>query len=272
MSDNKQELKDNFVSKGLAAWHKVVPNPLLRSLIYGGVAFGTARVLWDPLVETIKTLGRPFRRFSDMSEEEWEQSLEDAKQDSDLKFKLPLLIGGLTAATPLIMNYRPTYGIDQFWSDTPTPTHYNGNKYSPAENAPMPKAGSLYEYDGYVSNIDFSQSINTPSALSMFSNDPFLAKQDYTRNLGTSILVDANNKTPGNYTTLGNVFDSAADKIDAKLSLEGVVNTGVKAVVSNGIAKLFTTAIGTVVNLDDNTKRNLMDAGTWAGTISAILE
>lgn len=272
--ENGKKLQDNFISQGLAAWHKALPSPLLRALVYGGAAYGASHLLWGPIVDTIKTLGRPFRRFADMSEAEWEQALENAKQDSSLQYKIPLIIGGLTAATPLAMNYRPTYELDQLWSDNPTPRLHNGNRYSFAQSysAPMDKKESLYEYDGYVSNIDFSQSINTPSALSLFSNDPFLAKQDYTRNLGTSILVDANNKTPGNYTTLGNIFDSAADKIDTKLSLQGVVNTGVKAVVSNGIAKLFTTAVDAVVGLDDKTKQNLIDAGTWAGTISAILE
>lgn len=272
--ENGKKLQDNFISQGLAAWHKALPSPLLRALVYGGAAYGASHLLWGPIVDTIKTLGRPLRRFADMSETEWEQALENAKQDSSLQYKIPLIIGGLTAAAPLAINYRPTYAIDQLWADNPTPTLYNGNRYSFAsgDTAPLTKKESLYEYDGYVSNIDFSQSINTPSALSLFSNDPFLAKQNYTRNLGTSILVDANNKTPGNYTTLGNIFDSAADKIDTKLSLQGVVNTGVKAVVSNGIAKLFTTAVDAVVGLDDKTKQNLIDAGTWAGTISAILE
>jgi hypothetical protein len=272
--DKNDVPQDNFISQGLAAWHKAVPSPLLRALIYGGAAYGASNMLWGPIVDTIKTLGRPLRSFAGMSAAEWEQALEETRNDSDLRYKIPLVIGGITAVAPLLMNYRPTYEMDQLWSDHPTPKVYNGNNYGFArsEDRTQTKNGSLYEYDGYVSNIDFSQSINTPSALSLFSNDPFLAKQDYTRNLGTSILVDANNKTPGNYSTLGNIFDSAADKIDTKLSLGGIASTGVKAVVSNGIAKLFTTAVGTMVNLDDSTKRNLIDAGTWAGTISAILE
>jgi len=273
--DNKNKgPQDNFISQGLAAWHKAVPIPFLRALIYGGAAYGASHMLWGPIVDTIRSLGRPLRRFTGMSEAEWERSLEETKNDSSLQYKVPLIIGSLTAATPLFLNYRPAYELDQLWTDKPTPKLYNGNGYSFAQSdeAPLTKKESLYEYDGYVSNIDFSQSINTPSAISLFSNDPYLAKQDYTRNLGTSILVDANNKTPGNYSTLGNIFDSAADKIDTKLSLGGIASTGVKAVVSNGIAKLFTTAVGTMVDLDSNTRQNLIDAGTWAGTISAILE
>lgn len=280
MADNNKRPSDNFISKINEKWHDLVPSPALRSLLYGTAAYAASRKLWNPLIDTIKVIGKPLRLFTGLSSADWDRAMEAARHNSDVKRKLPWIIGGLTFATPLALNYRTTYELDQLWSDNPTTRVYSPNKYVPSveglkeeeEESGIEKQSGLFDIDGYESNIDFSKHINTPSALSMFTNDPYLAKQDYTRNLGVSIIADANNKSPGRLTTLGDIFDSAASKIDTKLSMNGLISTGVKAVVSNGLSKLFTTAIGTVVDLDDSTKQTLINTGTWAGTISAILE
>jgi len=42
--------------------------------------------------------------------------------------------------------------------------------------------------------------------------------------------------------------------------------------IANATAHLFTSAIGAVVPLPKEMKRNLIDAGTWAGAIHSILK
>ena len=71
---------------------------------------------------------------------------------------------------------------------------------------------------------------------------------------------------------MGGIFDSAMDKLDKKLSFQGLAKAGVRTVVANSVANLFTSALDTMVGLSPEAQRTIIDTGTWAGAISAILE
>ena len=61
-------------------------------------------------------------------------------------------------------------------------------------------------------------------------------------------------------------------KIENKLSWGGAMDVALKSAVSNVTARLFTGALGAVCDMNDKTRQALVDAGTWAGAISAILD
>lgn len=130
----------------------------------------------------------------------------------------------------------------------------------------------MFEYGGYVPEMDFSSVINARDAKSLFTNDPYLQNNDYARNMGTAIVSNAALNAGSNNVTLGGVFDSAVNKISNKLSFEGVTSVAVKTLVSNGIARLLTGAIGTMTNLSPDVRNTIVEAGTWAGAVSSILK
>ena len=81
----------------------------------------------------------------------------------------------------------------------------------------LSKTASLWEATNYQPLTDFGHLINVRDVSQLFQNDPYLkANSDYAAHLGTAIV----NAAPayGNQTTLGNVFDSAVDKIKKKLT------------------------------------------------------
>ena len=84
MADN-DKLTDNPISRGVELWHRILPSPMLRAVVYGAGAYGATRALWDPLMDTTKSLGRPLRQFAGMSSAEWDAAIEEARQNSDVR-------------------------------------------------------------------------------------------------------------------------------------------------------------------------------------------
>lgn len=116
-----------------------------------------------------------------------------------------------------------------------------------------------------------TQLLNTQATMDLFRSDPVLSTYDpYAKNFGTSIIASASNGARN--TSLGSIFDSAVDKLQGRMTLSGMSNTALNAATSYATASLFTNAVGTMMGLPKGTRDNIISAGTWAGTISSILE
>ena len=276
--------QDSFISRGVQRYRSLVPSPAVQAFLLGGAAMGLSSLAWKPVVETARSLGRvPGRAISRMSNAEWDEALDEIRDDPKYRRWLPVALGGAAGLAALGLSYAPNreYGGLLNW-EAPVKTNPKqalGSRLSYLQHTPAftkgaglkKRANDLFEYTGYVPTLDLSDTINARSATSLFTNDPFLQNDDYVRNLGTSIVTNAAIQQHSNTPTLGSVFDSAVDKIDKKLSFSGLADVGVKSVISNATARLFTDVVGTMTNLTPDTRRNLVDAGTWAGTITSIL-
>jgi hypothetical protein len=271
---------DNFISRGIQAYQSVVPNPAAQALLAGGALYGLSRLAWNPIVNTIRSLARvPGKAMSGLSDEEWDEAMDELESNSKYKKWVPVAIGGLAAAGSFLPSFKANkqyWGLGQ-WN--PRTSYYHRDKNQLGFNSGLPKAGSvqkcaedLFSFDGYVPAVDFSQTVNTRNAVDLFTNDPFLKNHQYAKNMATAIVADAANRTGTNNTTLGTVFDSAVNKIENKLSFSGLAEVGVKTVLANAGARLFTGALGAMTGLSPESQRTLIDAGTWAGAITAILE
>lgn len=288
---------DNPISRALQAYQKAVPSPLLHAALLGAGAYGLTRLGWRPIVETTRSLARiPGRSLGGMSDREWDEAMDELGADPSLSRWIPVAIGALAAGGTLAAHYRPNkqYGGLLSWNAN---TKYYKN---PADRFLAPdtsnqftqpmkmenvwldslrktsslskEADSPYLYGNYVPTTDFAKALNASSAVDLFVNDPYLQNQDYVRNLGTSIVTNAAMREGTSRPTLGSVFDSAVDKIDKKLSFEGLASVGVKSLIANSAARLFTSALGAMTDLDPDARQNIIDTGTWAGAITAILE
>ena len=250
------------ISKGLDnTVRKVIPNPLVAGLGLGAVGAGVGYGLWRNIVNTGGSLGRwPIKKMTGMTDEEYDEAMEELKQDKRYRWILPTALGGLLGGSYLYWRYNPKQegkGLLS-WSSKTASLHK--------------EADELFSYGGYVPQIDFSQVVNARQAKSLFTNDPNLQNDPYVKNTGLAIINDATNRAGYMNPTLGNIYDSAADKMRKKLTWQGVAGVAANTMIANATAHLFTSALGAVVPLSDNMKRNLIDAGTWAGAIHSILK
>lgn len=285
---------DNIISRAFEGYKSIVPNPLTSAIIAGAGAYGISRLAWKPIVNTIKSVARvPGKALGGMTDEEWDDAMEELKNNSSYRRWIPAAIGALAFGGHTFASYTPTerYGGLLHWNGTPSGYSNPKQKYvhpnttrqftnsaqqvfnpNAKRIASLQKQADLYSYDGYVPEFDFSKPVNFRHAQALFTNDPFLQNEQYVKNMGTAIVANAAQRAGTNNPTLGSVFDSAVDKIDKKLTFEGLTSIGVKSVISNSAARLFTGVLGTMMDLSPEARRNLVDAGTWAGTITAILD
>ena len=267
---------NNPISKAIGWYQEHGPNPLATATLLGIGAGGLTWLAWNPVVDAFKALGHPFARKSaeghglkeSEAVENWDQSAEELRESSRAKKLAPWLIGALTGGTALMLfsnKNQLNHGL------------YDWHAPNVAHDEPhvvlskwQEKRASI-DNSGFIQDLDWSKQLRLKESLELFG-PAALPSSDYARHMGTAILTNAAMTQGTRSPTLGGVFDSAVDKIETKLSLGGIVSTGVKTVVANGIAKLFTGAVDAVVGLPDNTKNNLISAGTWAGAITSILE
>lgn len=297
MSNQATSNNTNLFSSLGNAYRKIVPNPLISSLILGAGAFGLTKLFQNQFIDTSKVLLSPIMaRKMGISREEWYNIAEELKHNKKYNMWIPALAGLTLAGGSLAMSYRPgeKYKGLLSWNAAPTTKapsldYATGRDFSavpknPLINRAVPDNANYYNTRKIASEDIFSSSftpsqdltkmINVKSTMDLFTKDPYLnnTNNSYVRNLGTSIVADAGNRSGSNYAPLGTVYDSAFDKLKNKISLSGIATIGLKSMIANEAASLFTNAIGLVTDMSQETKNDIIAAGTWAGTIKAILD
>lgn len=275
-------MKDNPISPAIQAYKTVTINPTVHSAMLGTAAFGAGTLGWDRLVETARSLlRRPVSLMTGMKMHEFDQEMDDIKNDEKLRWILPGMLGAGVLGTSLATHYRPNeeYGGLLSWNAKAKPldqTVYRGYIMPGSQNikkASLDKlANDMFEYGGYVPQLDFSQIVDVPyTKQQFFSNDPFLQNQPYVQNFGKSILVDAQLRNGAANVPMGTIYDSAVDKFKLKFSSGGIMSTVLNTMFANSAARLFTTALGAVTGLSKEKQDKLVEAGTWAGAISSVI-
>lgn len=278
------QMNDNSISRAYQTYKKYVPSPAVEATGLGLLTFLAARYGWDQIAETARSIGRvPGKAMMGLPNDaqgdaEWDIAIDELKNDPKMRTYLPIAMSLGVAGADLGFHYDPAKENGGLMSYKASPRLYKDpyNKRLPlslVKDAALHKAAESddWQYSGYIPEMDFSQTINARQASSMFTNDPFLQNEPYVRNMGAAIINNAANMSGVGNPTLGNVFDSAVDKIGNKLSFEGIASVGARTVLANGLSRLLTNAVGAVMDLAPSTRQNLVDAGTWAGAVSAIL-
>lgn len=263
---NKKE--DNSISATLEWYRKNGPNPALTALLLAGGTYGLGRALWGPLAETARSLQRPFGNKQLKTSGDWDRAMDKAKASSKLKTILPAIAAAGVGASALWAFGAPNkkyYGLTD-WMAPHVP--YHSEESLPLIGSGVDKQASL---DSYVQDLDWHKPLSLTTANSLFSNEQAFAGNQIARLTGKAIVNDAALSNNTMNPTVGNVFDSALNKIDNKLTLSGVAQAGIRTVVANGAARLFTSALDSVCDLSPGARQSLVDAGTWAGAITSIL-
>jgi hypothetical protein len=285
---------DNPISRMVERYKSIVPNPLASSLLVGGGLWGVSKLGYGNIMNTIRSLGRPIaKRMTGMSDMDFDESMDELTYDSNYSTWLPIGVGALgaiAAAAPSFSRYRKNFGLTAW--DSPIMPHKpmsNDPDYlrgindltapempssmtKPASYKMYKAASAFFNSTGYDNDpLDMTKAVDIGRARSLFDTDPYLMNDSYTRNFGNSIINNASIQSGVNNPTLGNIFDSAKDKVKSKLSIQGIADIGIKSMVANNTARLFTGVLDTMIDLSPTTRRNIIDTGTWAGTVSAIL-
>lgn len=135
----------------------------------------------------------------------------------------------------------------------------------------LKKQADLWEATGYQPMTDFAKHIDVRDVSQLFENDPYLrANNAYASQLGTSIV----NAAPAysNTTTLGGIFDSAVNKIENKLTFQGLASTAAKTLIANTAAHMLTGAIGAITSVHPKVRDTVISAGTWGAAVESILK
>ena len=253
-----------------AQWYtKHGPNPLFTALLLGLGTYGVGKGAWGSTVETLRSIGRPFGRRvlggedprrAAAADADWNEAMDNLKQDSHLARWVPVGLGALAtglAAGAFYMPNQPYKGLLKWYPGT----------YKTASFGPQ-----SMDMNPYITDMDWNRQINAANVVGLFKNDPHLEDAPYARNMGISIVADAaiNNHTRN--PSLGNVFDAAVNKIENKLTFGGLTNVALKTAVANGVSRLFANSVGAMMDLSPQARQNLVDAGTWAGAVTSMLQ
>ena len=253
------DINRGTVSKVLDPVRKYVPSPLLLAGGIGLLGAGAGIGLWDNAVHTGGSLARyPIRKMTGMSNEEYDQAMEELASDDKYQFAVPAALGALLGGSYLALRYNPNQQGKGLTS------------WNPKTASLHKEADELFTYGGYVPDVDFSQVVNAGQARDLFSNDPNLQNDPYVRNMGVAIINDASRKAGFVNPTLGNIYDSTASKIKSKLSWQGVTGIMANTMIANATAHLFTAGLGKVVGLSPEAKRTIEDTATWATFAKSI--
>lgn len=251
--------RDN-VSKALDPARKYINSPVLMATGLGLAGAGLGIGLWENIIETGGSLGRyPIRKLTGMSDAEYSQAVRDLASDDRYRWLVPGAIGALLGGSYLNLKHNQNQvgkGI---------------HNWAPKTASLQKAADELWSYGGYVPKLPEDQIVNARAARAMFTNDPFIQQNPYLKNTGLSIINHAVNTAGYANPTIGNIYDSTAEKMKSKLSWAGVTDIAANTMLANATASLFANALGAVVPLSDTAKQNIIDGGTWYTAVKSIL-
>ena len=280
-------MTDNPISRAAEVYRAATINPTVNAGMQGALAFGVGTIGWNRLMETSRSLlRRPVSWMTDMTPQEFDQEMEDIKNDKRMRYIIPGALAAGIMGLSLLTSYRPneSYGGLLSWNGKAKPLDtdtYRGYQMpgTPRTHTPMAKTSALkkladdmFEYGGYVPKVDFSQVIDAPNTRQqLFSNDPWMQNDPFTRNTGIAIFSDAQKRSGSSNVSMGTLYDTAADKFKTKFGLMGVAGIGAKTMFANAAASLLVNAVGTMIGIPQGTREDLISAGTWYQAAKSIL-
>lgn len=220
-------------------YKQLIPNPLMQASVLLALGLPIAYYGKKAIKKQIRDLaGDPrTQALMGVNDKQTNQALNQMQNNWLTQHGLPIAIGSIPALVSLGLNFKsdhPGYGLTK-WPDM----------YKKASMWQTPG----WQTPGYQPQLDFSRSINVLDTKQMMASNPYLQDSSYARNLGTSIVSAA--PAFGNTTTLGNIYDSAYDKFDKKLSFQSTGSKIINGAIAGSLAGMFTDVVGTVMGVPD---------------------
>lgn len=269
-ADTEAPTQKNPLVRFLNGYKQVVPSPLAHSLLL-------AAITYPALYYGIPALGKFMTKgVGSILGGDDQMELPD-QRPGWAKYGVPLAGALFTGAVPLINYFDSTREGNNLLSWNAKNIPQPPVKETAESMAGFKKGGSyiakkasLFGPAEYTPTVNFSTPFNPSAAINLIQNSPYVGSDPYARNLGTSI-VTAINPISGHLPTLGNLYDSAQNKFDTKLSLGGMIGTGTKAIISAGLAGMFTDVVGTALGMPDKARNGLGRMAAIGTALHSIL-
>ena len=261
-------MSENILSSIYKKYQKAIPSPLHQSLLLGGLTVPAMYMANKFIYNRMKRLAQDPRAamLAGLTPQQAQESLQEMQNSTFNKHVVPWLAGALmftASAAPNVDFESPYWGLTKWYPRDGKPAK------NVTKTSALQKYASLWGDQGYQPSFDFSTPVLQRTAVDLFANNPYIKEQDYQRNLGTSIIMGA--PAYGGQTTLGNIYDSAVNKFDKKLSLHGLAGSAIKGAVAGGLAGMFTDALGAVVGMPDPLRRSVANTVGFAKAMTTIL-
>lgn len=228
----------NVISDIYNKYQSTITSPLMQTAILAGITFPAAYYLKNPIYRGITAYSMA-RAKTPREKQQILQDMQDFSQSWQGKWGAPTAVASVLPLLSLVMNFRPNwkgYGLTQ-WGPGDTKSAETG----------LNKKQSLWQAQPYQPTSNFNTQINPGYITGLIQQNPVLNQSAYAQNLGTAILNAV--PTTGFNTTLGNVYDSAVNKFDKKLSFTGLSGSALKGVIAGSMAGMFTDVVGAMAGL-----------------------
>lgn len=228
----------NVISKAFDKYQGTITSPLMQSALLAGIMFPAAYYLKNPIYRGI-TAYSMMRAKTPRQKQQILQDMQDYSQSWQGKWGVPVAAASVLPLLSLALNFRPNwkgYGLTQ-WGPGDTKLAQTG----------LDKKQSLWQAQPYQPTYSLNTQINPSYITGLIQQNPVLNESAYAQNLGTAILNAV--PTTGFNTTLGNVYDSAVNKFDKKLSFTGLSGSALKGVIAGSMAGMFTDVVGAMAGL-----------------------
>ena len=257
---------------------KLVPNPAIAALLAGGAVWGGSKLAY-PLISgaakhVAKTMG--------MGDPESQQDIETNFNSSKYKTGLPIILGGIGATGVLATSYNPSPalewgGLFDSWDDPRrsiskeriTRAYTQGIKTGHNKNGSYKKASEDFSWDiNDQSYLDFGKILPVRMTKDFILNDP--NAEIYQKGNALDIINRASGNNDNGKMSAGSLFDSALNKVQQNLTLSGVAEAGVRAVIGYGMAKAFTSTMCNLVDMPKHLRDGIVSAGMITNVIQGL--
>lgn len=249
-------MAQNILSNLTKRYQKFTGSPLGQAAMISAVTIPAAYFLKNPVYRMIRGYGMARAKTSDQAM----QIYNDMNQHANSwwgKWGAPIVAGSILPMASLAMNFDPDakgFGL----------TSWNPYK----KEAGLNKTAGLWQSE-YNPTANLNTPVNPQHLTNMIRSNPLLQDSPYAMNLGASILNAA--PSTGFTTTLGNVYDSAFNKFDKKLSFQGLAGTALKSVAAGSLAGMFTDVCGAMAGLPASVMKPISgDMGIITGVGTAL--
>ena len=249
-------------------------NPAGAAVLVGLTTWGGSKLFYPQLKKAINHITTLPGRKANPEIPDAYKTPEELEQDRKDERNIPLILGGLGLAGTLALSYSnakglPFGGLFSSWDD---PRRYNAPDNDTGLETQNTGSGiTKKEYDmswdiNDQTTMDFGKLIPVRMATDIIMNDPYT--EIYHKGNALSVINDASRNGQDNKMTAGSLFDSALNKVQKNLTVQGVSNAALRGTIGYGVAKAFTNAIGTITDMP----KGIQDAIVSAGMVTNIIQ
>ena len=234
---------------------KLLPNPLIAALATGGLVYGMSRLTYPLVTEAAQFAGGRLG----MSEEDLSDLPAELNSEKNKK-RIPALLAALTTAGMLASSYDGTSKVPYggWFSDWDDPRRTMHKDASFGQLSMLPDQTPL----------DFGKMLPIRMTKDIVMNDP--NANIYHKGNALSIINNAAGTSNTGSITAGQLFDSTLNKVQQNLTLGGVTNAAIRGVIGYGMAKAFTGAVGSLIDMPKSVRDGIVSAGMITNIIQGL--